>query len=466
MAEVYRRPGIRTADPVGSAAAGARGTIRIARRARGASGSARPGRPCPRSSACPCRTGGSWSRRRRAASGGWSRPGTSGRMCRSSPRPGRTWDGGPASCLHLRGLGDHADALLVLRLVLETDAAIEHGEDRVVPAQAGALTGDEGHASLADDDRAGGDELAVAGLHAEPLADAVAAVGRAGTGFLVRHRGYSSFFVGFVARGALGLAAGGGAWVRLAAVLGGFGAALAPAPALVAGLAGFSSAAAAASAAFASFASFAASALSAAACLAASAAAAASRRWRSVTASAASFRALLPSSSMSETCRMVRSARWPCLTRLRALGRYLKTTILSPRSWRTTSALTRPPFTSGWPVAARSSSATSRTCSNSIVWPGSTSSRSTASSVPSWTRYCLPPLSMTAYMVPLRLSRARGGRREAGRRVRGREEAWYCRGRQASNRVASAFGEPARSRRSRRASRGHAIFLICAPPER
>src|SRR3972149_300910 len=232
MAEVYRRPGIRTADPVGSAAAGARGTIRIARRARGASGSARPGRPCPRSSACPCRTGGSWSRRRRAASGGWSRPGTSGRMCRSSPRPGRTWDGGPASCLHLRGLGHRADALLVLRLVLKTDAAIEHGEDRVVPAQAGALTGDEGHAALADDDRAGGDELAVAGLHAEPLADAVAAVARAGTGFLVRHRGYSSFFVGFVARGALGLAAGGGAWVRLAAVLGAFGAALAPAPAL------------------------------------------------------------------------------------------------------------------------------------------------------------------------------------------------------------------------------------------
>src|SRR3990170_1462128 len=132
---------------------------------------------------------------------------------------------------------------------------------------------------------------------------------------------------------------------------------------------------------------------------------------------------------MSETCRMVRSARWPCLTRLRALGRYLKTTILSPRSWRTTSALTRAPFTSGWPMAARSSSATSRT--------RSTSSRSTASSVPSWTRYCLPPLSMTAYMVPLRLSRARGGRREAGRRVRGREEGWYCRGRQASNEAGS-----------------------------
>src|SRR3989337_2810081 len=217
MAEVYRRPGIRTADPVGSAAAGARGTIRIARRARGASGSARPGRPCPRSSACPCRTGGSWSRRRRAASGGWSRPGTSGRMCRSSPRPGRTWDGGPTSCPHLRGLGAPADAPLPAGLVLETDTAVDDGEDRVVPAQAGALTGDEGHAALADDDRAGGDELAVAGLPAETLDDAVAAVARAGTGFLVSQRGYSSFFVGFVARGAWGsrpAAGAGGGWGR------------------------------------------------------------------------------------------------------------------------------------------------------------------------------------------------------------------------------------------------------------
>ena len=41
--------------------------VRSAPSARGASGSARPGRPCRRSSACPCRTGGSWSRRRRAA---------------------------------------------------------------------------------------------------------------------------------------------------------------------------------------------------------------------------------------------------------------------------------------------------------------------------------------------------------------------------------------------------------------
>ena len=75
-------------------------------------------------------------------------------------------------------------------------------EDRVVVAEPGAGAGQERLAALADDDRAGRDELAVAGLHAEPLADAVAAVLRAGTGFLVGHLGYSSFFARVVFLGA------------------------------------------------------------------------------------------------------------------------------------------------------------------------------------------------------------------------------------------------------------------------
>ena len=55
---------------------------------------------------------------------------------------------------------------------------------------------------------------------------------------------------------------------------------------------------------------------------------------------------------------VVSSARKPFLTRVRALGLYLKTTILSPRSWRRTSAETVAPSTTGWPMAASSPSAT------------------------------------------------------------------------------------------------------------
>ena len=67
---------------------------------------------------------------------------------------------------------------------------------------------------------------------------------------------------------------------------------------------------------------------------------------------ACSLAALRPAQAMSAMRRTVRSARWPCLTRVRALGLYLKTTILSPRSWRRTLALTRAPSTTGWPTAA------------------------------------------------------------------------------------------------------------------
>ncbi len=61
------------------------------------------------------------------------------------------------------------------------------GEDAVVVGEPGALAGHERHAALADDDRPGGHELAVAGLHAEALADAVAAVLGARACLLVGH---------------------------------------------------------------------------------------------------------------------------------------------------------------------------------------------------------------------------------------------------------------------------------------
>ena len=112
--------------------------------------------------------------------------------------------------------------------------------------------------------------------------------------------------------------------------------------------------------------------------------------------------ALRPSSTMSEIRRTVRSWRWPFFTRRRALGRYLKLITFSPRSWRRTSAETVAFSTTGRPIAAVSPSATRRTRSRVTSLPGWASSSSTSSSVPTSTRYCFPPVSMTAYMDPRR----------------------------------------------------------------
>jgi hypothetical protein len=79
--------------------------------------------------------------------------------------------------------------------VLETHAPVDRREERVVPAEVGPVAGEERHAALADDDRAGSNQLAVAGLHAQTLANAVATVLGAGASLLVCHLGYSSFLV-------------------------------------------------------------------------------------------------------------------------------------------------------------------------------------------------------------------------------------------------------------------------------
>src|SRR6478609_8234125 len=87
--------------------------------------------------------------------------------------------------------------------MLELHLAGDRREHGVIMAQPGARAGEEGHPALPHDDRSRVDQLAVAGLDAEPLADAVAAVLDAAARLLVCHRVYSSFFV---ARGFLGAA--------------------------------------------------------------------------------------------------------------------------------------------------------------------------------------------------------------------------------------------------------------------
>src|SRR6478735_6053433 len=106
------------------------------------------------------------------------------------------------------------DALLGLGCVLELHLSGDRREHGVIVAEPGPRTGQEGHPALPHDDRSGVDQLAVAGLDAESLADAVAAVLDAAARLLVCHLVYSSFFV---ARGFLGAAAGASAASDLAA---------------------------------------------------------------------------------------------------------------------------------------------------------------------------------------------------------------------------------------------------------
>src|SRR4051812_19198771 len=117
-------------------------------------------------------------------------------MSRTRPWPAGTWDGCLASCHISRALRDGLDAhaLLVAALMLEMDLASDRREDREVAAEVSARAGEEGHATLTDDDRASRYDLAITDLDAEPLADAVAAVLRTRARLLVCHFSYSSFF--------------------------------------------------------------------------------------------------------------------------------------------------------------------------------------------------------------------------------------------------------------------------------
>ena len=96
--------------------------------------------------------------------------------------------------------------------------------------------------------------------------------------------------------------------------------------------------------------------------------------------------------------RIVWFWRWPFLTRRRALGRYLKTTIFSPRS-RCGTTSGNSPRGDGRPADLEAFTiGDEEDTIDGDGLAGFDSSRSTSSWVPSSTRYCLPPVSMTAYM--------------------------------------------------------------------
>jgi len=82
---------------------------------------------------------------------------------------------------------DDADALAVFAEVLETDSARDLGKERVILSLANIGTGMNVSAALADDDRAGGDELAGEALYAQPLAVRIAPVLGTAYAFFMSH---------------------------------------------------------------------------------------------------------------------------------------------------------------------------------------------------------------------------------------------------------------------------------------
>src|SRR5688572_17074783 len=73
--------------------------------------------------------------------------------------------------------------------------------------------------------------------------------------------------------------------------------------------------------------------------------------------------------------------------------------IFSPRPCATTVAFTAAPLTNGAPTFTPSPSPSIRTRSKDTVAPTSAASDSTLSCSPDLTRYCLPPVWITAYMA-------------------------------------------------------------------
>src|SRR5262245_12334702 len=75
-----------------------------------------------------------------------------------------------------------------LAAFVEHHFAIHEREQRPIPAGADIMTGHKLGAALADQDAAGGDELSAKSFHAEPFADAVAAVADVALTFLMCHK--------------------------------------------------------------------------------------------------------------------------------------------------------------------------------------------------------------------------------------------------------------------------------------
>src|SRR4026207_419751 len=87
---------------------------------------------------------------------------------------------------------------------------------------------------------------------------------------------------------------------------------------------------------------------------------------------------------------------------------------LSPLPCPGPAAPTWPPLRNGEPILTFSPCPTSSTWSNSTFAPASAVSFSTRRTEPSLTRYCLPTVDITAYMIRTELRTSRGARPEKG----------------------------------------------------
>jgi hypothetical protein len=70
---------------------------------------------------------------------------------------------------------------------IETDAAVDQRENRVIAAEADILTRQKLRAALTDDNVASHDALTAESFYTEPLADAVAAILNAALSFFMSH---------------------------------------------------------------------------------------------------------------------------------------------------------------------------------------------------------------------------------------------------------------------------------------
>src|SRR5512142_2561696 len=104
--------------------------------------------------------------------------------------------------------------------------------------------------------------------------------------------------------------------------------------------------------------------------------------------------------TISFTCTRVKFWRCPMVRLYCFLRLNLKTMVLSPRPWAVMVPFTRAALTVE-PAFTASPSITARTRSNSTSAPTSPVRVSTSIDSPGATRYCLPPVSITAYILVL-----------------------------------------------------------------
>ncbi len=107
---------------------------------------------------------------------------------------------------------------------------------------------------------------------------------------------------------------------------------------------------------------------------------------------------LAPSVRISVTRTIVNSWRWPRLRREFLRRRFLNAMTFGPRPCSSTSAATEAPATAGAPMVTLSPPTTS-TSPNWTISPGSPATLSTLITSSAATRYCLPPVRMTANIV-------------------------------------------------------------------